>query len=146
MPNQTLREVSAPYLVNPADEALGRETIIVRRNGEPVAAVVPYAEYQHLLALQLAPTPAPADPEFARNRAAFQRLLPELQREHRGEWVAIVNERVAAFGPSSSAVLEEVCERLGDVRMYVQEIRETPRVYRINGPRVVRSVSPDSRP
>lgn len=50
-----LKEVNAPYTVRPDDEALGRETVIIRRNGEPIAAVVPYAEYQALLALRPAP-------------------------------------------------------------------------------------------
>ncbi|HLB45679.1 MAG TPA: type II toxin-antitoxin system prevent-host-death family antitoxin, partial [Anaerolineales bacterium] len=88
MTRPILREVNAPYTVNPDDEALGRETIIIHKNGEPVAAVVPYAEYQKLLALtELAPLPPqlPSDPQFEKQYAAFQRLLPELLKEHRGE-------------------------------------------------------------
>ncbi len=49
MPEQILREVNAPYMVNPDDETVGRETIIIRRNGEPVAAVVPLINGQLLI-------------------------------------------------------------------------------------------------
>ncbi|MBI3361588.1 MAG: type II toxin-antitoxin system Phd/YefM family antitoxin, partial [Chloroflexi bacterium] len=73
-----LREVQAPYTVNPDDEAIGRETILIRRNGEPVAAVVPYAEYQQLLAAQAAHLAAtsllPVNSDFMRQWEAFQRL------------------------------------------------------------------------
>jgi len=142
MTKQTLREVNAPYTVDPDDESVGRETIIIRRNGEPVAAVVPYAEYQEWLALKAplsAPSRPPSDPQFEKQYAAFQRLLPELLKEHRGEWVGVVNEQASVFGQTSSAVLVEICKRFGDVPMCIQQVREQPRIYRMGGPRVVRS-------
>jgi hypothetical protein len=68
-------------------------------------------------------------------------LLPELLKTQRGQWVAIIDEKVAVVGPTSSAVLDEVIEKFGDVRMYIQEVLEKSRVYRISGPRIVRSIS-----
>ncbi len=127
---RTLREVNAPYTVNPDDEALGRDTIIIHRDGKPVAALVPYAEYQQWLAAKAAsaPTPTAPDTEFERNRAAFQRLLPELLKTHRGQWVAIVNEQLVQFGPDFKSVIVPVRERFGQQSVYVHEIVETPRV------------------
>ncbi|MBI5715131.1 MAG: hypothetical protein HZC38_17170 [Chloroflexi bacterium] len=138
---QVIREAQTPYIVSPNDEALGRETIIVQRNGEPFVAVMPYAEYQQLMAVNtVAPSVSSSDdPIFERNRAAFQRQLPDLLKTHRGKWVAIVNEKVAVIGDSSAWVIEEVIRKLGNVRVYVQEVLETRRVYRISGPRVVRA-------
>ncbi|MBI4739736.1 hypothetical protein HY772_09455, partial [Candidatus Woesearchaeota archaeon] len=123
------------------DEALGRETLIVQRNGKPFVAVMPYAEYQQLIAVNtVAPLALSSDdPIFERNRAAFQRQLPDLLKTHRGKWVAIVNEKVTVIGDSSAWVVEEVIRKLGNVRVYVQEVLETRRVYRISGPRVVRA-------
>ncbi len=107
---QMLREVNAPYTVNADDEAIGRETIISRRNGEPVAAVVPYAEYRHWLAKKEPPhIPTPV------------------------------------FGATRSAALAEACNRFGDVPMCIQEVREKPRIYRIESPRLVRG-SPSPPP
>ena len=148
-----IREVQAPYTVNLDDEAVERETIILQRDGVPVAAVVPYAVYREWLALEGAASPAPAappapasdDPEFERNRAAFQRLLPELLKDHRGQWVGIVNEQAVVFGSTANAVLEELAETFGDVRIYIQQVLEKPRVYRMISRRVVRSVSKDSQ-
>ena len=134
-----IKEVSMPYIVNPDDEAVGRETVIIRRNGEPVAAIVPYAEYQQLVeSRQEARPDVPEDPEFERNRAAFHRLLPELLKDHRGEWVAIVDEKPAQFGSDFQSVIVPVREQFGQRPIYVQEILETPRIYRMPSVRVVR--------
>lgn len=37
MATHAVRDVQAPYTVNPDDEAVGRDTIIIHRGGEPVA-------------------------------------------------------------------------------------------------------------
>jgi hypothetical protein len=50
--------------------------------------------------------------------------LPELLKEYRGKWVAIVNEQLAVVNVSPSAVLDKVYERLGDVPVYVQQVLE----------------------
>jgi hypothetical protein len=134
MTEKVVKEVSAPYLVNVEDEAIGRETIIIRRNGEPVAVVVPFADYQ---ALTLR-TPSAVDATFDRERSAFQRLLPELLATHRGEWVAIVDEQPVEFGPDFSSVIVPVRQRFGQRPVYVHEVVEQPRVYKISSPRVVR--------
>ena len=132
---QVIREAQSPYIVAHNDEALGHETIIVQRDGEPFVAVVPYTEYQQLMALKaVAPLASSSDdPIFERNRVAFQRQLPDLLKTHRGKWVAMVDERVAVIGDSLAWVVEEVIRKLGNVRVYVQEVLGTRRVYRIWG-------------
>ena len=134
MPARTLKEVSTHYTVNLEDEAIGRDTVIIRRHGEPVAVVVPFADYQ---AWTLR-APSPVDAVFERERAAFQRLLPELLPTHRGEWVAIVNEQPVEFGPDFSSVIVPVRQRFGQRPVYVHEVIEQPRLYKISSPRVIR--------
>jgi hypothetical protein len=41
MGTRSLREVNTPYTVSTEDEAIGRDTIIVRRDGKPIAVVLP---------------------------------------------------------------------------------------------------------
>jgi hypothetical protein len=137
MTARMLKEVNAPYTVNAEDEAVGRDTIVIRRNGEPIAVVLPFAEYEGLLAHQSAQMAA-IDPIFDRERTAFQRLLPELLAAHRGEWVAIVNGQPVDFGPDFSSVIVRVRQRFGQRPVYVHEILERPRIYKISSPRVVR--------
>ena len=133
MTMHTIKEVSVPYTVNAEDEAVGRDTIVIRRNGEPVAVVIPFAEYQALMAQHL-----PGDLGFEQARAAFQRLLPELLLTHRGEWVAIVDGQPVEFGPDFSSVIVPVRQRFGQRPVYVHEISEQARIYKISSPRLIR--------
>jgi hypothetical protein len=137
MTTQPLKEVSTPYTVNAEDEAIGRDTIVIRRNNQPIAVVLPYAEYEELL-LRPAVGSAGDNPTFERERAAFQRLLPELLRTHRGEWVAIVDGQPVQFGSDFSSVIVPVRQRFGQRPIYVHEISEEPRLYTISSPRVIR--------
>lgn len=134
MADRTLKEVSTPYTVNAEDEAVGRDTIIVRREGKPIAVVLPYAEYEALTAQRSASTAS----IFERERATFQRLLPELLKSHRGEWVAIVDEQPVEFGPDFSSVIVPIRQRFGQRPVYVHEILEHERVYRMSSPQIVR--------
>jgi hypothetical protein len=129
----TLKEVSVPYTVSAEDEALGRDTSVIRRNGEPVAVVIPFAEYQALVA-----QPQSSDLGLEQERTAFQRLLPQLLKEHRGEWVAIVDGQPVEFGPDFSSVIVPVRQRFGQRPVYVHEISEQVRIYKISSPRLIR--------
>ncbi len=127
MATRTLKEVSVPYIVNAEDEAIGRDTIVIRRNGEPVAVVIPFAEYQAMMA-----QPVSSVPSFEQERAAFQRLLPELLKTHRGEWVAIVDGQPVEFGPDFSSVIAPVRQRFGQRPVYVHEISERAHIHKIS--------------
>lgn len=133
MATHTLKEVSVPYTVSAEDEALGRDTSVIRRNGEPVAVVIPFAEYQALVA-----QPQSSDLGLEQERTAFQRLLPQLLKEHRGEWVAIVDGQPVEFGPDFSSVIVPVRQRFGQRPVYVHEISEQVRIYKISSPRLIR--------
>jgi hypothetical protein len=133
MATPTLKEVSVPYTVNTGDEAVGRDTIVIRRNGEPIAVVIPFAEYQAMVA-----QPLPGDLGFEQERAAFQRLLPDLLKIHRGEWVAIVDGQPVECGPDFSSVIAPVRQRFGQRPVYVHEISEQARIYKISSPRLTR--------
>ncbi len=127
MTPRRLKEVSVPYLVNAEDETIGRDTIVIRRNGEPVAVVVSFAEYQALVAQPVFGTSG-----LQQERAAFKRLLPELLKTHRGEWVAIVDGQPVQFGPDFSSVIVPVRQRFGQRPVYVREISEQAHIYKIS--------------
>ena len=68
MAPRTIKEVNAPYIVDAEDKSIGRETIIIRHNGEPVAVILPYAAYTELIARQ------PGRPvETSSDESAFER-------------------------------------------------------------------------
>ena len=81
--------------------------------------------------------PLPDDLGFEQERTAFQRLLPELLKAHRGEWVAIVDGQPVEFGPDFSSVIAPVRQRFGQRPVCVREISEQARIYKISSPRLI---------
>jgi hypothetical protein len=137
-----LKEPHAPYTLAIEEEVLTQEPFILERDGEPVAAVIPISEYQAFRAWQEArdrEEQRRKDLEaFEREREAFERLKPELLRTHRGQWVAVYQEKVVEAGQDRSQVLDSVYDRFGYVPVYVQKVEEQPRVYKMPHRKVVR--------
>ena len=61
-----------------------------------------------------------------REQQAFERLLPELLRTHRGLYVAICEEKVVDAGPIELEVAIRVLGRVGNVTIYVGLVSEEP--------------------
>jgi len=137
-----LKESHAPYTLAIEEEALSREPFILERDGEPVAVVIPMAEYQDFRAWREArdrEEQRRKDLEaFERELEAFERLKPELLRTHRGQCVAILNGQVVESGSDKIEVLDRVYERFGYRPAYVQWVEERPRVYKVPHRKVVR--------
>lgn len=57
--------------------------------------------------------------KFERERRAFYRLLPDLLGTHRGQYVAVHNERIADSGPDRLSVAQRVLEKVGPTDIYV---------------------------
>ena len=80
MKRVTLREERAPYIVN--EEIWVGEPVIVERNGQAVAAVIPMADYEAFLAWQAAiEEPWPGEPPYRRTgrNQCHNRLLGRRQ-------------------------------------------------------------------
>jgi hypothetical protein len=137
-----LKEPHAPYTLAIEEEALTREPFILERDGEPVAAVIPIAEYQAFRAWQEVrdrEEQRRKDLEaFEREREAFEHLKPELLRTHRGQCVAILNGQVVESGSDKIEVLDRVYARFGYRPVYVQRVEEQPQIYKIPHRKVVR--------
>ena len=137
-----LKERHAPYTLAIEEEALSREPFILERDGEPVAAVIPMAEYEAFRAWREARVREEKRRKdlkaFEREREAFERLKPELLRTHRGQCVAILNGQVVESGSDKMEVLDRVYERFGYGPVYVQWVEGQPRIYKIPHRKVVR--------
>ena len=88
------------------------------------------------------PTALPRDPKWEREYVAFQRLLPELLKTHRGKYVAIHDGEVVESGDDELAVVRRARQRFGNVALHVDLVAEHPRVFRLPSPRTVRIPSP----
>lgn len=65
-------------------------------------------------------------PKFLREREAFYRLLPELLKTHRGQYVAIHEGEVIESGPDLMEVVTRAYTRVGYVPLYADLVAEHP--------------------
>ena len=134
MKKVTIRESQAPYTLAIDAESLGEETFILERDGRPVAAVAAITQYEALQAWQQAETRRNRRQSqivaFQQERAAFERMLPELIRTYPGQVVGIYQGEIAEVGTDIAAVREQIYDRFGYVPCYVQLIEETPHIYK----------------
>lgn len=95
-----LRESRAPYTVPIDDETFGHEPVILERNGQPVAALIPIAEYRAFLAwreMQAEPWPEEPPPTHEGDREALaaveriRNMFPPLDTET-ARYIAESNE------------------------------------------------------
>ena len=83
--------------------------------------------------------PAPPDDKFRREQQAFHRLLPELLRTHRDQYVAIHEGQVVDFGEDKPEVARRAYARFGYIPILVTLVSDRPSTpVRIPSPRVVR--------
>jgi len=78
------------------------------------------------------------DKNWNRERESFYRMLPELLKLHKGQFVAIFNGSVAGVGDNFIAVATDIYGRLGRVPAYIGLVAEQPvRLVRIPSFRVL---------
>ncbi len=137
----TLHESQALYTLT-ADEETLHESVVLERDGQPVAALVPIAEYDAFRTWKQAEERRrhrqAQMKAFEREQAAFERMKPELLRTHRGKVVAIYQSQVVQIGTDVAETLDAVYDQLGYVPCYVQRVEETPRVYKFPHRKVIR--------
>ena len=69
--------------------------------------------------------------KWEREYRAFQRLLPELLKTHRGKYVAIHEEQVVDSGCDPIALIKQVHARIGYVPIHVGHVTDAPEpIYR----------------
>jgi hypothetical protein len=139
--DKPLRETRSPYTLTVDEQAL-REPVILEQDGQPVAALVPIAEYEAFRVWQKAQErrhhrQTRAD-TFEQERSAFERMKPELLRTHRGKVVAVYQGQVVQVGTDVAETVDAVYDQFGYVSCYVQRVEETPRVYKLPRRKVVR--------
>ncbi len=92
--------------------------------------------------IQLDALPAPVLPlplkdKWRHEQEAFRRLLPELLKTHRNQYVAIHAGKVVESGPDKLAVAERAYAQFGYVPIYVSHVTDQPQLpCRIPSPRL----------
>jgi hypothetical protein len=83
--------------------------------------------------------PEPPDDKWRQEQRAFHKLLPELLRTHRDQFVAIHEGQIAESGTDKLKVAERAYARFGYVPIFVSLVTNQPRKpIRIPSPRAPR--------
>jgi hypothetical protein len=75
--------------------------------------------------------PQPPTGKFEREARAFLRLLPELLKTHRGQYVAVHEEKVVDSGDDEIALAMRVWDKYGYVPIDVELVTDQPPPARI---------------
>jgi PHD/YefM family antitoxin component YafN of YafNO toxin-antitoxin module len=134
-----LRETRAVYMASIEDIAQSAEPVVIERDGNPVAVVVPYSWYRQMIS-QRKPHPSDHAQMFERNRAAYLAQRAELLKTHRGQWIAFHNEQLVDSDRDEAALLERVHAKYAYGTCYIHLLQEPEYVYRIPSPRLVRDL------
>jgi hypothetical protein len=119
---------------------LSQGPLILEHEGEPVAALVPIAEYREFEAWRerhISPSLSPDD-EWEQGRQAFERMRSKLLKTHKGQFVTVLDNQVIDANAEIGTLAGRVYARFGYRPIYMQKVTEQPRVARIYSPRVVR--------
>ena len=137
-----LREAKAPYTVTIADKNLQKEALLVEPNGQPIAVLVPIHEYTAFQAWQKSQASMPIEDTvkvaFMKERAAFEKMLPQFLHTYPGKVIAIYQGQVVEVGDDIGETANKVYDRFGYVPCYVQRIALKPKIYKAPHRKVVR--------
>ena len=135
MKRLVLKESKALYSVNVDEIAIMDEVVFLEKEGEPVAAVVPMAEYVVYQAWQEAEARRQArqaeEAAIEREHASFTHMLPDLLKEYSGRVVALYEGQVVAVGDDKLAVWEQARQQVGQKPVYVQLVEYPPKVHKV---------------
>lgn len=126
-----LKESRSPYTIG--DEVFVKEPVLLERDGQAIAALVPLDEYRTFIAWRK--KHIKGDVKLEKDREAFARLKPELLKTHLGEFAVIKDGELVATGKDQQALVDQTYQRFGVVDLYVKCIETQERIYHIPGPR-----------
>ena len=134
----TLNETQAVYTV-PFDESILAEgPVFLERKGRRVAVIIPADEFEAFRIWRESQFLQQRSLERLQgDRAAFQRLLPELLKTHLGQFVAIQDGRLIDSDTDEGALARRTLLRT-DMPVYIQEVGAEPRIFELPSPEVVR--------
>jgi PHD/YefM family antitoxin component YafN of YafNO toxin-antitoxin module len=137
----SLKEARAKYSISLNKTDLAQGPLILEHDGEPVAAIISIEDYRRFVAGQDYDTWRQEQLQRLQpEREAFQRLLPELLKTHKGQFVAIYKgEMVDADTDNRELAKRIYARKLFPV--YIQLVSEQPRVIELPSPEEVRRAS-----
>src|SRR3972149_5207404 len=124
-----IHETKALYAALEDPEMLKQGPVFLEKDGQPTAVLLSVEEYRKLAGKTksddwVEKELAPIRPEID----AYQKMLPELLKGHRGEWVAIHQGQVVSHDRSRTEVARFVVEKRYRP-VYIEKVQEAERVF-----------------
>ncbi|MGQ9627512.1 MAG: hypothetical protein ACUVV0_11480 [Anaerolineae bacterium] len=117
---------------------LGSELIIIEREGQPLAAIIPIEQYRKFVAWQEEQAVKPQQlAALERESETFQRLHDQLLETYKGQFVAIIGDQVVDSDFDNCELARRVYARFGYIPVYIQKVEEAPTIYEIPSPEVI---------
>jgi hypothetical protein len=133
----TINETQATYSIPFNEATLAEGPVILERKGRRIAVIISADEFQAFRTWRDGRSWQQKQlSHLYAERAAFQRLLPELLKTHRGQFVAIHNGRFVDADANESALARRAIAQ-GYKPFYIQEVNAEPRIYELPSPEVV---------
>jgi len=138
----TLKETQTAYSTVIEQVQATGESLIVEQMGKPAVVVIPFAEYQRLVALHKGERKSAWQQEQQRilkqEQAVYQRMKPELLKTHMGKFVAINEGQLVDWDISKPTLAKRVYAKFGYHTILMTQVADSPRVYHARSPRLVR--------
>ena len=127
-----LKDAHEIYAMGIDPTQLEREPIILQQNGKPVGVVISPEEYLAFAEWKKNMEQSGGVPsEWYAEKAAFEKMLPDLLPMYLGKWVAVYQGNIVDSDAKIGELIWRVERTLGDKPFYAGEVLEEPRVYRI---------------
>lgn len=138
----TLKEAQASYATVIEQVKTAGEPLVIEQDGRPFAVVIPFAEYQQLVALRESERKAGWQEEqhhlLMQEQAAFERMKSKLLQTHKDKWVAILDGQLVDSDEDDGILAKRVYAKYGYRTMLITEVRDEPRVWEFSSPETVR--------
>ncbi len=138
----TLKEAQASYKTVVERVQSTGEPLIVEKDGKPTVVVIPFDEYQRLVALRESAikTPQQAEREMLlrHEMAAFDKMIKSLFKTHLNKWVAILDGQLVDSDDDRRILSKRVADKFGNRVVLIEQVLERPRVFVADSPEQVR--------
>jgi antitoxin (DNA-binding transcriptional repressor) of toxin-antitoxin stability system len=135
-----IEEAKTQYAVLLDEAYLAEGPLIVERQGNPIAAIIPFIEYERYRVWREKEEQAAIHQtqlqKFEQERAAYLRLKSQLLQTHHGQFVAVHEGQVVDADQDNRALVKRIVERYGNEPVYIQRVAEELRIFEIPSPEI----------
>ena len=132
----TLKEMRAAYSLAIEASEVSEGPIFVEHEGRPVAVIISIEDYKRGFLSEHDTWRQGQLQRLEPNRTAFQRLLPDLLKTHKDQFVAIHQGKLVDSDPDRAALVQRTRAH-GCRPVYIQKVTQEPRIVELPSPEEV---------